>query len=119
MAVFRLLMGQWRYPLTRFGIDYIVKLAVSRAEEKCPSLKGQHVSSHTFRHTTALHLLQSGIDLSVIALWLGHESIETTPGYVEADLSMKQKALEMLTPTKSKACQFKPDDALMKFLQGL
>jgi site-specific recombinase XerD len=107
------------YPLTRDGVDYLLKLAVSRAESICPSLKGQKISPHTFRHTTALHLLQSGTDLSVIALWLGHESIETTHGYVEADLSMKQKTLEMLTPVKSKAGRFKPDDRLMKFLQTL
>ena len=64
--------------------------------EDCPSLKNKVVSPHVLRHTTAMHLLQSGVDISVIALWLGHESITTTHLYMTADLAMKEKALMMV-----------------------
>jgi len=70
--------------------------AVKKAGCICPSLKRKKISPHTIRHTTALHLLQSGVDLSVIALWLGHEKIETTHQYMEANLEMKKKALAKL-----------------------
>jgi site-specific recombinase XerD len=71
------------------------------------------------RHTTALHLLQSGVDIAVIALWLGHENIETTHGYVEADLEQKQRALDKLTPAASKVTRFKAGDAMLRFLAAL
>jgi integrase/recombinase XerD len=66
-----------------------------------------------------MHLLQSGVDIATIALWLGHESIETTHGYVEADLTSKQKALEKLAPAQGQIQRFQPDDDLMRFLAGL
>ena len=80
-------------PIGRYGIRYIVKKRVQNAIPHCPSLSKKKVSPHTFRHTTALHLLQAGVDLSVIRSWLGHVSISTTHGYVEIDLEMKRKAL--------------------------
>jgi site-specific recombinase XerD len=80
-------------PLTRSGVEYRLRLAVQEAAEQFPSLKNRQVSPHTLRLTTAMHLLQSGVDITVIALWLGHESPATTHMYVEADLAMKEKAL--------------------------
>ena len=104
--------------LSRDGVDYILRQAVARATEACPALAGKRVSPHVIRHTTAMHLLQSGVDIAVIALWLGHESIETTHIYVEADLATKERALEKLAPAGAKVGRFKPD-ALMAFLASL
>ncbi len=84
--------------LSRDGVDYLVKRAVATASDKCPSLGSKPVSPHVIRHTTGVHLLQSGVDITVIALWLGHESSETTHIYVEADLATKESALAKLSP---------------------
>ena len=105
--------------LSTDGATYILQQAVRRAIPTCPSLKAKRVSPHVIRHTTAMHLLQSGVDMTVIALWLGHESLETTHGYVQADLSMKEQALEKLTPIGGSLSRFKPDDALLAFLSAL
>ena len=83
-------------PLSRFGVVQRLQIAVSKASPLCPSLKKLRISPHTIRHTTAMHLLQSGVDITVIALWLGHESPATTHKYVEADLTMKESALGKL-----------------------
>ena len=80
--------------LTRFGVRYIVAHRVAEAAKVCPSLLTRKVTPHTWRHTTALHLLQSNVDLSMIRSWLGHASIETTNTYVEIDLEMKRKTLQ-------------------------
>lgn len=82
--------------MTRFGVRQRLNCAVKDASNICPSLKGKHITPHTIRHTTAMSLLQSGVDLTVIALWLGHEKIETTHQYMEANLEMKKKALTLL-----------------------
>ncbi len=82
--------------MTRFGVRQRLNCAVKNASNICPSLKGKHITPHTIRHTTAMSLLQSGVDLTVIALWLGHEKIETTHQYMEANLEMKKKALALL-----------------------
>lgn len=79
--------------MSRSGVAHRLRIAVTQAAATCPSLRGRQVSRHTLRHTTAMHLLQAGVDITVIALWLGHESPTTTHGYVEADLAMKQRAL--------------------------
>jgi integrase/recombinase XerD len=71
------------------------------------------------RHATATHLLQSGVDITVIALWRGHESIETTHCYIEADLATKQRALDKVAPIEGHLARFKPDDALLAFLAAL
>jgi site-specific recombinase XerD len=80
--------------LSADALNRLLQGAVLRAATACPDLANKRVTPHVFRHTTAMHLLQAGVDIAVIALWLGHESIETTHGYVEADLNMKQRALE-------------------------
>lgn len=90
---------------TRFGIRHIIARRVSAAAESCPSLLTRRVTPHTIRHTTAMHLLQSNVDLNMIRSWLGHASIETTNGYVEIDLEMKRKTLkaaEKLIPKLTK-----------------
>ncbi len=105
--------------LTRSGVEYRLKRAVADAVSGCPSLKDKTVSPHTLRHTTAMHLLQSGVDITVIALWLGHESTETTHMYVEADLAMKERALSRLEEPKIGALRYRPSDSLLKFLESL
>ncbi len=106
-------------PMTRHGVEYRLSIAKKTAEAKCPSLKKKHVSPHSIRHTTAIHLLQSGIDISVIALWLGHESPVTTHHYLHADLAMKKCALEKLVSPHTKNILFKPGDVLLRFLESL
>lgn len=91
--------------LTRFGLRYIIANRVAEAAKVCPSLFKRKISPHTWRHTTAMHLLQSNVDLSMIRSWLGHASIETTNCYIEIDLEMKRKTLEScekLLPKKQK-----------------
>ena len=94
-------------------------LAVDRASAEQPSLKTKRVSPHSLRHTTAMHLLQSGVPFNIIALWLGHESTNTTHRYVEANLEMKEKALARLEAPDVKLQRFRADDDLMKFLRSL
>lgn len=80
--------------LARFCVGYILPNYVRLAAEKCPSLKRKHVHPHTMRHTTAMHLLQSCVDLNTVRCWLGHASVTTTNRYVETDLEMKRRALD-------------------------
>jgi len=86
--------------LSSDGVQYLLAKHVAIAGESCPSLCGKRVSPHVLRHAAAMELLQAGVDTTVIALWLGHESVETTHIYLEADLAMKQKALAKTTPHK-------------------
>ena len=83
------------------------------------SLIGKRVSPHILRHSTAMDLLQEGVEQSTIALWLGHESIETTQIYLDADLATKERALSLTAPLHAKRGRFRPDDALLAFLNGL
>lgn len=106
-------------PLSRSGVEDRLRAAVRIASGVCPTLKGRRISPHTLRHTTAMHLLQSGVDLTVIALWLGHESTETTHQYVEADLVMKEQALSRIEEMPSPPLRFRADDELLRFLEGL
>jgi integrase/recombinase XerD len=106
-------------PLSASGIQYRLRLAVLKASNLCPTLCNREVSPHTIRHTTAMHLLQSGVDLTVIALWLGHENPATTHMYMEADLTMKEKALEKLHEIGGRPVRYKATDDLLRFLEGL
>ncbi|UCG89161.1 MAG: tyrosine-type recombinase/integrase [Gemmatimonadota bacterium] len=105
--------------LSRSGIEKRLQGAVQKACQQCPWLRNRTISPHTFRHTTAMHLLQSGVDITVIAMWLGHESPATTHMYVEADLAMKERALAMLQEVPSRPCRYKASDRLLAFLDGL
>jgi integrase/recombinase XerD len=106
-------------PMTRTGVTDRLKLAVVTAAKRCPALKKRHISPHTVRHATAMHLLQAGVDLTVIALWLGHEGTATTHMYVEADLAMKERALSTLKAPSIKSQRFRPTESILAFLEGL
>ena len=106
-------------PLSRDGADYILRRTVAAATSSCPSLKNRSVSPHVLRHSTAMHLLQSGVDLAVIALWLGHENIQTTNIYITADLASKEKALEKLEPMPGSFSRYQATDKLLAFLAAL
>ncbi|MHA2407614.1 MAG: tyrosine-type recombinase/integrase [Candidatus Ranarchaeia archaeon] len=92
-------------PITRFGIRHIIKQYAKKAAERCPSLKNKAVGPHTFRHSTAMHLIQAGNDINMVRLWLGHADINTTHIYVEIDLDMKQKILNTIQPPTSNTKQ--------------
>ena len=81
-------------PITRFGIGYLIKKYARKAAEKCPSINSKTVGPHTFRHSTAMHLIQSGNDINMVSYWLGHSSINTTHIYIEIDMEMKRKMLD-------------------------
>lgn len=111
--------NRFNQPMTRAGVASRLRLATRAATPRSPSLKGKRVSPHSVRHATAMHLLQAGVDITVIALWLGHESVETTHQYLEADLKMKEHALAALQPPAVATTRFKPSNALLAFLDGL
>lgn len=90
-----LFVNRFGHPLSRSGIADIIHRHIRKAAESVPSLKNRRVTPHTFRHTTAMHLLQSGVEINVIRSWLGHVSIATTNCYIEIDLTMKAKALQV------------------------
>jgi integrase/recombinase XerD len=114
-----LLPNRFGQPMTRSGVAWQLRQLVQRATPKMPSLRQRRISPHTLRHTTAMHLLQGGVSTEVIALWLGHESPNTTHLYVEADLTMKRQALEVLTPPKGKRLSKVEEDPLLRFLDSL
>jgi len=101
------------------AVQYLVAKHTAVAQLKCASLKDKRVSPHVMRHTAAMELLQAGVDLSVIALWLGHESVKTTQIYLDAHLALKEAALAKTEPLKGKMGRFRPDDNLLRFLKGL
>jgi site-specific recombinase XerD len=105
--------------MTRCNVAQRLDLAITRASLQLPALAQKKVSPHILRHTTAMHLLQSGVPFNIIALWLGHESTNTTHRYVEADLTMKQKALARLKAPDTKMPRYRAPDSLMDFLQTL
>jgi site-specific recombinase XerD len=108
------------FAMTRCNVTQRLNIAVASAAQTHISLTKRSISPHTIRHTTAMHLLQSGVAFSVIALWLGHESTITTHRYVEADLAMKEKALARLQEPDTIPCRYHPaDDELMRFLQSI
>jgi site-specific recombinase XerD len=105
--------------MTRSNVTDRLQLAVQCAAVQCPQLLLHPISPHVIRHSTAQHLLQSGVDLNVIALWLGHESPATTHMYMQADLTMKEQALNTLQPPHTKAMRYRPPDRLLQFLESL
>jgi integrase/recombinase XerD len=105
--------------LSRDGVEYLLTKHANLAQKKCSSLKSKRISPHVLRHSLAMELLQNGVDRSVIALWLGHESMETTQIYLHADLEMKEKALSKTKPVNGYPGRYRPTDKLLAFLQGL
>jgi len=105
--------------MTRSNVTQRLALAVRSAATSNTDLAKRRISPHTIRHTTAMHLLQSGVDISVIALWLGHESPTTTHNYVEADLAMKERALARLQDPEATIRRYRAPDLLLEFLKTL
>jgi len=102
------------------ALEKIVQKHAAAAAEICPSLLEKRVTPHVLRHTAAMQLRQAGVDLSVMALWLGHQSIETTLIYLQADLASREKAVSLLAPVKNDGYRrFRPTDNLLAFLNGL
>ena len=105
--------------LSRDGVEYLLRKHLSTAVLSCPSLKNKRLSPHVLRHTAAMDLLQHGVDRSVIALWLGHETLETVYVYVHANLQMKEQALAKTVPLDVAWGRYRPDDELLAFLKSL
>jgi site-specific recombinase XerD len=105
--------------LSRDAIERIVAKHTKTAASKCPSLAKKRVTPHVLRHTAAMDLLQHGVDRAVIALWLGHESVETTQIYLHADMNMKEAALSRTVPFNVARGRYHPNDQLLAFLEGL
>jgi site-specific recombinase XerD len=105
--------------LSRDAMERLVRKYTVAAAKSCPSLTSKRVSPHVLRHSTAMELLHHGVDQSVIALWLGHESVETTQMYMHADLRLKEKALARVAAPNSQPWRYRPDDKLLAFLEGL
>jgi len=107
--------------LSADGVQFLLAKHLVTARQRCPSLRKKRVTPHVLRHTAAMELLQAGVDRSVIALWLGHESIETTQMYLDADLALKEKAMSKTAPLSDAKPirRFRPDDRLLAFLKNL
>jgi len=105
--------------LSADGVQYILAKHTAVACQTCPSLQQKRVTPHVLRHTMAMELLQAGVDLAVIALWLGHESVETTQIYLQANLALQEEILAKTTPPEGKPGRYRPDDQLLAFLKSL
>ncbi|MHB8278256.1 MAG: site-specific integrase [Candidatus Humimicrobiaceae bacterium] len=105
--------------LSRDGVEYLLAKHAKTAKKNCPILKDKKISPHVLRHSMAMDLLQHGVDQTVIALWLGHEKVETTQIYLHADMKLKEQALSKAEPRDMKLKRFHPDDELLEFLKSL
>lgn len=105
--------------LSRDAIERRISLHARAAAKVCPSLRTKKVSAHTLRHTAAMRLLLSGVDVTVIALWLGHEQVTTTNIYLHADMSQKERAIARTTPPNTTPGRYRAPDALLAFLEAL
>ncbi len=115
-------LNRRQQPITRFGIRSLVKRSAQHASKKLPGLSTKQISTHTIRHTTAVHLLRSGVDINTIRAWLGHVCLDTTNIYAEVDLEMKAKALalcEIPVSDPDTAQHWSSDPELMAFLKSL
>ena len=100
-------------------MQYLLAKHVAVASKRCPSLATKRVTPHVLRHTAAMELLQAGADRAVIALWLGHESVETTQIYLDANLAIKEQVLAKVMPLDLAFVRYRPDDLLLAFLNEL
>ena len=105
--------------LSRDAVEHRIAHYASQATATCPTLHGKTVTAHVLRHTTAMRLLHAGIDTSVIALWLGHVSVDTTQIYLHADLELKEQALARITPPNGRSGRYQPPDSLLTWLEAL
>jgi integrase/recombinase XerD len=105
--------------LSRDGLERRLSKYIGIASERCPSLHDKRITPHALRHTAAMRLLQAGVDATVIALWLGHERIDTTQIYLHADLALKERAIARTTPPDTPPGRYRPPDALLAFLETL
>ena len=105
--------------LSRDALERRLSKYAIRATRACPSLRQKKITMHVLRHTAAMRLLHAGVDTSVIALWLGHEQVETTQVYLHADLALKERALARTTPPHTTPGRYRPPDTLLAFLQAL
>ena len=105
--------------LSRDGLERRLAKHLTTAEHRCPSLHEKRVTLHTLRHTAAMQLLHAGVDTTVIALWLGHEQVDTTQIYLHADLALKERALARTKPPNARPGRYRPHDALLSFLEAL
>ncbi len=106
-------------PLSADGVQYLLAKHVATASKTCASLQSRRIKLHMLRHTMAMEMLQAGMDRALIALWLGHESVETTQIYLEANLAIKEQALAKTALPESKPGRYRPDDNLLVFLKAL
>jgi integrase/recombinase XerD len=105
--------------MSQDAIEDCVSRHAATAALTCPTLAGKHPTPHVLRHTCATRMLRSGIDITVIALWLGHESTRTTMTYLNADLELKQRALDRTVPIDGKPGRYRPPDDIINFLDHL
>jgi integrase/recombinase XerD len=105
--------------LSRDAVERRIAVHAAAAAVNCPSLHDKHVTAHVLRHTAAMRLLEAGVNTTVIALWLGHEQVDTTAIYLHADLTIKDKALARTRPPSVKAGRYRPPDTLLAFLEAL
>lgn len=105
--------------LSRDAIEHRIAHYLAIAAQDCPSLTTKHVTTHSLRHTAAMRLLQAGVDITVIALWLGHEQVSSTNSYLHADMTQKERAIATVTPPNSKPGRYHPPDAILAFLEAL
>jgi integrase/recombinase XerD len=105
--------------LSRDAIERRLAHDTAAAQHRCPSLNSKRVTAHTLRHTAAMRLLAAGVDITVIALWLGHEQIATTNIYLHADMNQKERAIARVTPPTTKPGRYQPPDTLLAFLEAL
>lgn len=105
--------------LSRDALEQRLAKHAAAAGEHCPSMRATKVTPHVLRHTAAMRLLKAGVDTTVIAVWLGHEQVETTHIYVHADLAIKEQALARTAPVNGKPGRYRPPDALLTFLEAL
>ena len=105
--------------LSADAVQRLVAKHVAAARASCSSIESKRISTHNLRHSCAMDLLSNGVDVATVALWLGHEKLDSVNAYVQADLTMKERALDRRSPLKSKAGRYRPTDALLAFLESL
>jgi len=105
--------------LSADAVQHALATNITAARRKCPSLAKKRVTPHVLRHTAAMELLQAGVDRALIAIWLGHESLDTTQIYLDADLQLKRTVLDKITPIQNRPGRYRPDDKLLSYLKGL